>query len=176
MRALTQREKSIALALGACLFIWLMVGVWHGHREAEDDLRGQQDVLVEKIRRQKQLIGQAPAMKKALEGLTSRIGTAAGDGEETAAIIKSAERAAMAYDIHLVNIQPKRTDTQGQLKVFAVEITVEGPWSAVTDFIQTLQASPNDMDIESMRLEKYSDKTVSLRGVMVIKRWRVVQP
>ncbi len=173
MRALTKREWYIALALGGCLFIWLAISLARSYSETKDELGEKTGLLVKKIRRNQQMISQEPQINETLNLLKGRLGKAASDGAESAAIIKMAEQAAMANNIHLVNIQPRRTSAQGQLKGFTVEMTFDGQWAAFNDFIQSLQASPNFLDIESLQLEKFSDTTSSLRGVLVLKRWRI---
>ncbi len=174
MRALTRREKTIAAVLTGAIVIWLLIILGKNYQQMNADLKDKQEMLAAKIQRQRQLILQEPQMQNTLKALKGHLGQASSDGVETAAMVKIAESMAMSHNVHLVNIQPRRSATQGPLKSFIVEITLDGQWASIVEFVQSLQGAPNLLDIESLQLEKYSEATGSLRGIIVIKRWRML--
>ncbi len=174
MRKLTQREKIITGILISAVVIWFAFMMVQSYQQIRSDLKDQKENLIAKIQKQKQLIGQEGQIKETLDALRNFIGVASSDGVETASIVKLAEQAAAVHNVHLVNIQPQPSKVQGKLKAYHVELTLDGRWASITTFIQSMQASPNHLFIDSLQLEKYSESTGSLRGVLVLKRWRVL--
>ena len=174
MRALKQREKTIAIILVSLLVLWGIIVFVQRWSQSQEEGFSSKDVVLEKYVRQNNFIAREPGLKKQLDSLEQIIGKAADEGVEVSAMVKTAERMAKENRVHINNIQPRRSITQNNVKAFVIEITFEGSWKAVNGFIQSLQNKPYYIYMDSLQLERYSDASVDLKGVMVVKRWKII--
>ncbi len=172
MKIPVRREIIFAVVLLGLLLLWGVITVLKNQDDHQVDLSVQKTQALKKVHYQKGLIALKPQVAEDLNAWQERFGKVTNDGSEISGMVKLVEQQAANHNVHVVNVQPRRAVLDGQMKAFMIEVTLDGQWRDVNDFIQELQMNPLDMDIESLQLERYSDATNSLRGVVVFKRWR----
>lgn len=174
MKTLNRREKII---------LWLTIGVItvgmsvqlivKPLRENSENVADQIEAAQKRLSKSKKLIEEANALQNDYQKLVDILGKASSEGVENSAMVAKLEEAAKAANVHISNMQPRRAVKRDPFLVISVDLTIDGTWSSVTRFLYDVQAQPNLFNIDEMNLEKFSDTASTLRGRLLISRFRV---
>jgi Tfp pilus assembly protein PilO len=102
------------------------------------------------------------------------VGKSASKGAEFSQIISKLEALAKEANIHMANVQPQQALTKGVVRIFPVEIDIDGSWPAMARFLYLVQAPPNSFNVEELNLERFSEAVTNLRGRIVLSRARII--
>jgi Tfp pilus assembly protein PilO len=175
MRKLNRREKLILVFTVILLLVYTVFQFMiKPMREGGNDITDRIQMAQHRLSKQQEIIHRQKAIEKEYKGLVDFLGAASSEGAEATAIVAKLEAAARESKVHIANMQPQRAVTKDILRVFPVELIVEGDWPSVVKFIYTVQNKSNLFNIDELNLEKYSDASSSLRGRLLLSRTKVV--
>lgn len=174
MKKLNQRELIIlALTVLMILAYGVFQFVIKPIQEGSEDIDSRITVAERKLAKNMAVINQAPALEAEYERLINYLGKASSEGAEASAMVARLEAAAREAGVHIANMQPQRAISKDILRIFPMELIIEGKWAKVVRFIYLVQAKPNLFNIDELNLEKYSDTASDLRGRLLLSRVKV---
>jgi Tfp pilus assembly protein PilO len=175
MRKLNKREYII---LAICVSLVLAyIGYQYYKNSSEESgsgIKGEIQIAQRKLAKNQSTIARGPGLNQQYLQLVKVLGTSKSEGVELSAMISKLEALARESNMHVANVQPQRTVTKDIVRIFSVELVVDGKWSSIAKFLYLAQSQPNFLNVEELNMEKYSDITSSLRGRIVLSRTRVI--
>ena len=176
MVKLNEREKTIFIV---CVVLIAAFGVFQlvlkPLKDAKENAADRIRVDERKLKKNLEIIKHSQSTEKQYQKLIEVMGTAGTEGAEVSTMVSRLEAAAKEADIHIANMQPQHSVVkQDIVRVFPVELVIDGQWAAITKFLYLVQSPPDLLNIEELNLEKYSDATAALRGRIVLSRVRVI--
>ena len=133
-----------------------------------------QRLLEGKIREVERLIARGPAYDKRLQQLAVRIGTVSSDGVEMSGIAARLESLARQSKVRIANIKPLDVQDSRFYRRYPVEVSVDGEWSAIAQFLYLAQDPEDFLDVERMKIDKYGEQVAAkIRGRVTFSKLRV---
>lgn len=177
MRKLSSRETvilivTIALAVVFVVYQFMFKPIREGAANIDDQL----DLKHKELISEATLVAEKSYIKSRYENLSDLLGVGASEEAQMPMIVSKIEAAARESNVHIANIQPKKTVTQKDTMFVGVELEVDAQWLNIVQFLRVLQQQPNFYFINELNLEKYSGVLNSLRGRIVISRMFLVSP
>jgi Tfp pilus assembly protein PilO len=174
MRKLSKREL-IIIIISAIIILSYVAYRFVSNSPSEDGgLKGQIQMAHRKLGKNQAVISKGPAITQQYHQLVKILGVAKSEGVEVSAMVSKLEALAKESNMHVANVQPQRAVNKDIVRIFSVELVVDGKWSSIAKFLYLAQSQPNFLNVDELSLEKYSDITSSLRGRIVLSRIRVV--
>ena len=127
-----------------------------------------------KLAKNQQIILSGSAVEGQYKKIVDILGVSGSEGAEFSEIVTKMEGLAKEADIHVANVQPQRAYSKEAVRVFPVELTIDGSWPSIVKFLYLIQAQPNYFNVEELNLEKYSSSRSTLRGRIVLSRVRII--
>ncbi|MDE2027534.1 MAG: type 4a pilus biogenesis protein PilO [Candidatus Omnitrophica bacterium] len=177
MKKLSRREMIIlTITVGLFVIFILVQGVirpiHEGAMNVDDELR----LVDQKLQRANQLVAQGPAIEGEYKKFVQLVGVAGPEDEQMPAMVSRIESAAKESNIHISNMQPRKSTAQKGARFLSVELQVDGEWLDMVRFLSSLQAPPNFYFINDLSLEKYSEASGALHGRIVLSVMGLVNP
>jgi hypothetical protein len=169
MRKLNKREKIIGvLCLMFCLFFVGKQIILTRFIDYQDELETRIKVVSRKIAQAKLIVRNQDFYEGRLKDLANKVGVISSEGTEVARGASRMEEVARQVGVRIVNVQPKAAREEKYFNVYSLEVVLEGEWKGAARFIQLFQASDISLNINELRLEKYSQEATALRGRLVL--------
>lgn len=111
--------------------------------------------------------------EKKLEVLAGVFGRSTGAGSEISSMSSRIHALARKTGVRILNIQPAPVIGEEYYFIYPLEVSFEGAWKGVVQFLFETGSASDRVEIRSLRLEKYSESFLELRGIMVISRTRL---
>jgi Tfp pilus assembly protein PilO len=177
MRKLSPRETLILIiTLGLAVFFIAYQLVVKPMREGSTDINDQLRLGRNQLINDSLLVAQSPSIESRYKNLVDLIGVADSEEAQMPIIVAKIEAVARESNVHIANIQPRKTVTQKEAMFLPVELEIDAQWVNIVQFLHLLQQQPNFYFINELNLEKYSGVLNSLRGRIVISRMFLVSP
>lgn len=177
MKKLNQRETvilfiTLGLAVIFSLYQFVLKPVQEGSMDINDRLRLDHVQLI----KANQLLAKKVVIDARYMNLVDSIGLVDSEETQMPGIVSKIEGAAREANVHIANIQPQKSTSQGEVTYLSVELEIDGQWLDIVHFLYLIQQPPNYYFINELNLEKYSGAINSLRGRIVISRMFLVNP
>lgn len=174
MSRMSAREKLIALVcVVLCLVFlsrtFLAKGLAGFGSETPDRIKA----VAFRLREARAELAREPFYEKKLAVLAGVFGRSTGEGPETSSMSSRVHALARKTNVRIINIQPAPVIGEEYYFVYPLEISFEGEWKGVSRFLFETGSLKERVDIRSLRLEKFSESFLELRGSMVISRTRL---
>ena len=174
MKKLNKRE---ILIFAVCLAVVLMYVIYNfvilPMNERGSDISDQVMAAEKKLKKNRIIIQSGAGIDQQYQRLTKQLGVSTSKGAEFSQIISKLEGLAREANIHVANIQPQQALTKEVVRIYPVEIDIDGSWPSVAKFLYLVQAQPNFFNVDELNLERFSENVATLRGRMVLSRVRV---
>lgn len=171
MRKLNSRETVILIVTVAlALFFIVYQGVVKPMHEGSIDINDRLRLDREQLIKDSLLVAEKPVIEARYKNLVDLLGVFDSEEAQVPAIVSKIETAAREANIHIANIQPRKSVSQKEARFLAVELEIDGQWPGIVQFLRMLQEQPNLYFIDELNLEKYSGVVNSIRGRIVVSR------
>ena len=174
MVKISKRERSAIIAI---LIVVAGFGVFQfvisPLRQQGQDVADNIQLSRRKLEKMQRTIQQDAAVQKQYQQLADFLGVSGSEGSEFSSMVRTVEELAKETNVHVINVQPQRSVVKDEVRIFPLELSVDGQWSAIARFIYLAQAQPNFFSVEELNFEKFSDPGALLRGRVVLSRTRV---
>jgi hypothetical protein len=163
MRPLSRREKIIgSLCIGVIAAYVLLQGVVHPWQTSCQDIVDRRRVLENRLAHSRAIVRKSADLDREERRLKGSLGEVAAAGNETAVMMSRVE--ATAGSVHIVNMRPLPSLERGLARVFLIEVSFDGGWPSIAQFIYLAQRRPNAFKLEELNIENYSNSPGMLRG------------
>jgi Tfp pilus assembly protein PilO len=168
------REKFIALiCVVLCLFFAARNFFADGLPGYGSATRDQIKAAAFRLREARAELAREQLYEKKLGVLAGVFGRSSGEGAEISSMSSRVHALARKSGVRILNIQPASVIGEEYYFIYPLEVSFEGGWKGVARFLFETGSASDRVEIRSLRLEKYSESFLELRGTMVISRTRL---
>ncbi len=173
MPKFSSRERVIAAVLAAVLIVggainWVIKPLISGAEALDNEI----DLSRQRLSKGLEKKSGSDQIEKEFQKLVTIWGIAASDTVESSELISKLEAAAQEANVHILNMEPQPVIKDALVR-YPVDLIITGRWTSVVRFLYLIQTRPLMLNIESMNLEKSSERTAILQGKITVSRLRI---
>jgi len=174
MKKFNKREYIILIVCSVLVLIFVISKfIISPLNDRGSDIKDSISLAQKKLDKNQQIVSSRSIIEEQYKKLVSSLGETSSEGTEFSLIVSNLEALAREANIHVANVQPQKAYNREQLRVYPIELEIDGQWPCIAKFLYLVQSGDAYFNIDELNLEKYSDTTGLLRGRVVLSRVRV---